>query len=179
MDSVLTSCRMLWSKQFCMIYFGPSFGYLINSLYCRFWQNESMDHAHPKCTVKNVSEKWIWWKSDEMIYYVCTADLILHHIGEKLICSYHMSQFFRNSGWRRTTIEDATSADHAYNAWRLADASLGAILKWRPQWGGEGGGWPKSRHSKGGCVDLVLQISPNCGQGGEGVKNLENFADVI
>ena len=104
--------------------FSPSSGYLINSLYCCFWKNESMDHAHPKCTVNNVGEKWIWWKSDEMIYYVCTADLILHHIGEKLICSYHMSQFFRNSGWRRTTIEDATSADHAYNAWRLADASL-------------------------------------------------------
>ena len=68
---------------------GPSFGYyLINSLYCRFWQNESMDHARPKCTVSNVSEKWIWWKSDEMTYYVSTADVVFHHIGEKSLGSY-------------------------------------------------------------------------------------------
>ena len=33
--------------------------------------------------------------------------------------------------------------------------------------------------SKGGCVNLVLQISPKCGQGGEGVKKSQNFADVI
>ena len=45
---------------------------------------------------------------------------------------------------------------------------------------GGGGVGPKADvASRGGCVDLVLQISPNCGQGGEGVKNLENFADVI
>ena len=36
-------------------------------------------------------------------------------------------------------------------------------------WRGEGG-WPKSRHSKGGCVNLVLEISPKCGQEGRGLK---------
>ena len=37
----------------------------------------------------------------------------------------------------------------------------------------------KSGRSKGGCVNLVLQIGPICGQGGEGVKNPENSADVL
>ena len=32
------------------------------------------------------------------------------------------------------------------------------------------GGWPKSKRSKGGCLDLVLQINPNCWQGGRGSK---------
>ena len=38
-------------------------------------------------------------------------------------------------------------------------------------WGG--GSW-KSGHSKGGCVNIVLQISSNCGQGGggRGSKNM-------
>ena len=43
---------------------------------------------------------------------------------------------------------------------------------------GGGGSW-KSGHSKGGCVNCILQISSKCGQGGEGVKKSENFADVI
>ena len=43
--------------------------------------------------------------------------------------------------------------------------------------GGEGS-W-KSGRSKGGCVNFILQISSKCGQGGEGVKKAENFADVI
>ena len=30
---------------------------------------------------------------------------------------------------------------------------------------------PKSGHSKGGCVDLVLEINPKFGQGGRGSKN--------
>ena len=34
-----------------------------------------------------------------------------------------------------------------------------------------------SRHSKGGCKILVLQIWPKCGQ--EGVKKPENFTDVL
>ena len=36
-----------------------------------------------------------------------------------------------------------------------------------------GGGWPKSRHNKGGCVDLVLYFIPKCGQGGRGSKILK------
>ena len=43
---------------------------------------------------------------------------------------------------------------------------------------GGGGSW-KSRHSRGDCVNFVVQISSKCGQGGEGVKKSENFADVI
>ena len=46
---------------------------------------------------------------------------------------------------------------------------LGAILKWRIHWGGEEG-LTKCRHSKGGCVDLVLWILPKCRQGGRGSK---------
>ena len=42
-----------------------------------------------------------------------------------------------------------------------------------------GGGQPKSRHSKGGCVDLLLQLQPKFGQGGRGSKNPKNFADVL
>ena len=34
-------------------------------------------------------------------------------------------------------------------------AIMGTIHKGRPHQGGRGG-WPKSRHSKGGCLDLVL-----------------------
>ena len=34
------------------------------------------------------------------------------------------------------------------------------------------GGWPKSRHSKGGCVDFILYFWPKCGQGGGGCKIL-------
>ena len=44
----------------------------------------------------------------------------------------------------------------------------GTIHKGRPHEGGERGGWPKSRRSKGGCVILVLCIK--CGHEGEGVK---------
>ena len=44
---------------------------------------------------------------------------------------------------------------------------------------GGGGGYPKSRCSKGGWVNLVLRIDPKCRQGGEGVKNPGNFADVM
>ena len=43
---------------------------------------------------------------------------------------------------------------------------------------GGGGSW-KSGHSKGGCVNFILQISSKCRQGGEGVKKAEKFADVI
>ena len=43
---------------------------------------------------------------------------------------------------------------------------------------GGGGSW-KSGRSKGGSVNFILQISSKCGQGWEGVKNPENFADVI
>ena len=42
-----------------------------------------------------------------------------------------------------------------------------------------GGGLWKSRRSKGGCVNCIVEISSKCGQGGEGVKKSENFADVI
>ena len=50
---------------------------------------------------------------------------------------------------------------------------------WRLEWEG-GEGYPKSRcSSKGGCLNLVLWIGPKCRQGGEGVKNPTNFADVI
>ena len=42
-----------------------------------------------------------------------------------------------------------------------------------------GGGLAKWRHSKGGCVDLVLWILPKCRQGGEGVQNPKNCVDVI
>ena len=37
--------------------------------------------------------------------------------------------------------------------------SLGTIHKGRPYPRGGGGGWPKSRHSEGGCVNLVLNIT--------------------
>ena len=37
------------------------------------------------------------------------------------------------------------------------------------------GGWPKSRHSKGGCVDLVLEIRPKCGQGEGGGPKSQKF----
>ena len=43
----------------------------------------------------------------------------------------------------------------------------------------KGGGSWKSGRSKGGCVNFILQISSKCGQGGEGVKKSDNFADVI
>ena len=37
----------------------------------------------------------------------------------------------------------------------------------------------KCRHSKGGCVDLVLWILPKCRKGGgKGVQNPENYVDV-
>ena len=45
-------------------------------------------------------------------------------------------------------------------------------------WEGGGGSW-KSGRSKGGRVNFILQISSKYGQGGEGVKKSENFADVI
>ena len=40
--------------------------------------------------------------------------------------------------------------------------------------GGEGG-WSKSRHSNGGCVDLVLWINPKFGQGGGGGPKSRKF----
>ena len=43
---------------------------------------------------------------------------------------------------------------------------------------GGGGSW-KSGHSKGGCVNFVVEISSKYGQGWEGVKKSEQFADVI
>ena len=58
------------------------------------------------------------------------------------------------------------------------EVDFGAIHKWRQQRGG-GRGVPKFWCSKGGCVILVLQIGPKCWQGGEGVKNPKNLADVI
>ena len=42
-----------------------------------------------------------------------------------------------------------------------------------------GGGVIKSGHSKKGCVTFILHISSKCRQGGEGVKNSENFSDII
>ena len=51
------------------------------------------------------------------------------------------------------------------------DGFLGTIHKGRPPQRGEGG-WSKSRHSKRGCVDLLLYINPKFGQGGgRGSKN--------
>ena len=37
------------------------------------------------------------------------------------------------------------------------------------------GGWPKRRHSKGDCVDLVLEIWQNADKGREGVQNTCTF----
>ena len=48
------------------------------------------------------------------------------------------------------------------------DGMLGSIHKVRTHRGGGGRG-PKSVHSKGGCVNLVLRAWPKCVQGGEGV----------
>ena len=42
-----------------------------------------------------------------------------------------------------------------------------------------GGGSLKGGHSKGGCVNFILQISFKCGQREEGVKKAENFVDDI
>ena len=43
---------------------------------------------------------------------------------------------------------------------------------------GGGGSW-KSKCSKGGSVNFILQIRSKCGRRGERVKKSENFADVI
>ena len=40
------------------------------------------------------------------------------------------------------------------------------------------GDWPKSRHSKGGCVNLVLQINPKFGQGGLKIPKLADVLNV-
>ena len=40
---------------------------------------------------------------------------------------------------------------------------------------GGGRGWHKIRHSKQGFVNLVLEISPKCGQGGRGLKIPKNL----
>ena len=42
---------------------------------------------------------------------------------------------------------------------------VGTVHKWRPHMGSLKCGW-----SKGGCVNLILQISSKCGQGGGGQK---------
>ena len=38
-----------------------------------------------------------------------------------------------------------------------------------------GGGYPKSRCSKGGCVNLVLWFGPKCRQGGRGGQKFRKF----
>ena len=37
------------------------------------------------------------------------------------------------------------------------------------------GDWPKSRHSKGGCINLLLEISSKCRQGGRWLKIPKNL----
>ena len=101
--------------------------------------------------------------------------------------SIHRSRKQKMSRPRATRIQHAFKLDQLKPVklilWQMffncVTFTLGAILKWRLHWGGEGG-LTKCRHSKGGCLDLVLWILPNCRQGGgEGVQDPENCVDVI
>ena len=77
------------------------------------------------------------------------------------------------TGRARTHFLSSSTAMRTCSALFLPPSLLGPYLNDVRSEGGRGG-WPKSRRSKGGCVDLVLQISPNCGQGrGRGSKILK------
>ena len=59
----------------------------------------------------------------------------------------------------------------------LAEEVKGSLHIWCPHQRGEGS--RKSRHSKGSCVNLVLEISPKCGQGGSGLKIPKKIGDIL
>ena len=61
------------------------------------------------------------------------------------------------------------------NIWPTSGSNMGPYIKDVCK----EGGWLKRRRIEGGWVNLVLQISPKCGQGRRGIENPENFAIVL
>ena len=126
LSDVLTSYRVLWSKVEPILY-----DILLVPLSGTIWSTAYIvvfGRMNPwTMLVRNaLLATWVKSESDENLMkwpIMSVLQMSSFTILEKNRWA-RMSHFVRNSGWRRTTIEDATSADHAYNAWRLADASL-------------------------------------------------------
>ena len=99
-----------------------------------------------------------------------------------------MDSFFDQQGARKIlyAIARTRPRDSSWNQELTSPSPVGGPKSVDRFWGppdmmssseGERGSW-KSRHSKGGCLNFMLQISSKCGQG-EGVKKSQKIANVI
>ena len=101
--------------------------------------------------------------------YDSTHGLVMWEVVRGGSSSFELKATLDGSSFASITSMDYTEMGAMVYGIMNCLVALGTIHKRRSHRGGRWG-WSKNRHSKGGCVDLVLDIRPKCGQGGGGYK---------